>query len=172
MENIKIENETTNTVITEDKTIESNNSNKKRKIRSVVIVSIVSIICVMLVIFICYNKSTTLTGDDKIAYELIINASHNFKNPSSVKLVSGTVTDDGSAGSFVLSSTNGFGARTTGYYAITSSGYVLDLDDEDDIMFKMLDISDSSMYLLRNSCEHKDILNMKKINKALEDYWG
>ena len=111
------------------------------------------IILVILAVFgsILYvNNNYVITGDDKLAYELILNVAHNFKNPSSVRLVSGTLGVDKDCIFCGISATNGFGARGTSYYYIDKKGYVI--EEEDNIY---------SFYKDTNK------LNIKKINKFL-----
>ncbi len=111
-------------------------------------------------------SSTTLTGDDLAAYELIVDASYDFKDPSSVRLVSGTVfydeDDHEYSGWFALSATNGFGARTVGYYFVSyldGDAFALDLEEYGD--------STSIKY-----AKTQDELNVDQINKALEEKWN
>jgi hypothetical protein len=98
--------------------VSSTLSNKK------IIVPLVLIIIAALGFVIWQN---TLTGDDKTAYDLMVKAAENFKNPSSVRLVSGRVVDDTMFAN--ISATNGYGARGTGCYFISDNGYVLEEDD-------------------------------------------
>lgn len=104
------------------------NLSKKQKI----------IIALVLVIALSFGyiaiDGPILTGDDRIAYELILDASKQFKSPSSVRVVSGTVLNakDSKDGESCLwcgiSAVNGFGARTTSYYYIAEDGTVMETD--------------------------------------------
>ena len=112
------------------------------------------------------GKANKLTGNDLVAYNLISEVSYEFKNPSSVRLVSGEVfydDEDGEwCGWFGLSATNGYGARTVGYYFVgylDGEIFALDLEDDD---------FDTSMKYAKT----KDQLNVEKINNALEKKWG
>jgi hypothetical protein len=85
----------------------------------------------------------------KTAYELIYDVAQSFKNPSSVRLVSGTLGVDKDCMFCGISATNGYGARSTSYYFVMD-GWAL--EEEDDI---------SSLY------KEKDGLNFDLINKML-----
>ena len=120
---------------------------KKRKtiiIAAVIIALLFSIVAI---------QGTVLTGDNKIAYELILDASKHFKSPSSVRVVSGTVLNgkDSSEGDNVvwcgISAINGFGVRSTSYYYISEDGTVMETD--------------------YSGAQRQDI-NVDKINKKLE----
>ncbi|MDE6060395.1 MAG: hypothetical protein K2G31_02875, partial [Clostridia bacterium] len=66
------------------------------------------------------NNSTLasqLTGRDKSCYDLVSSVVFEFKSPKSVRVVSGTIKSDNSA-CLRLTSTNSFGAVTSGYYFI------------------------------------------------------
>ncbi|MBR0439131.1 MAG: hypothetical protein IJK00_08425 [Clostridia bacterium] len=95
-----------------------------------------------------------LTGNDKIAYDLIMNVAPKFKNPASIRLVSGvagTDKDDGEKYMFCgISAKNGLGVRSTEYYYINDKGTIL--EEEPDYSFYF----------------DTDKLNIEKINKILE----
>lgn len=112
------------------------------------------------------DKKDSLSGDNLAAYNLIIEASYDFKNPSSVRLVSGQVYFDEEeleyAGWFALSATNGFGGRDTGYYFISyldGEQFTLDLEENG---------TESSI----NFAKEKNALDIDSINEALAEYWG
>ena len=99
----------------------------------------------------------SIPSKEESTYELVLAASYKFKNPSSVRVVSGKVyyyeiTDDAKerneytdlelergyyiSGNLRLSATNGFGATTTGYYSVSydrDSGTIKVEDIEDEI---------------------------------------
>lgn len=116
------------------------------------IIAIAVAVIVLIVGGIVINQNT-LTGDDKIAYEIILDVANNFKNPSSVRLVSGTLGVDKDCIFAGISATNGWGARTTSYYFI-SDGFALE-DDDPTALYKAT-----------------DELNIQKINKKLEKTLG
>lgn len=64
--------------------------------------------------------SSGLYGNDKLAYELIIEVAAQFKDPSSVRLVSGSF-DDGDL-RCVLSAKNGYGSRVSSNWKIYKIG--------------------------------------------------
>ena len=104
---------------------------------------------VVLIIGIFMVSTNTLSGDDKIAYDLLSSIQGNFKDPSSVQLVGGTVSSDGDTLYARISATNSFGARGTDNY-IVEKGSVLQWDDS------------TYSYIFET-----DGLNLKKINKKL-----
>ncbi len=125
-----------------------NNVNKSIFIKP--LISVLLIIVILVSGFFAYNN--ILWGDDKIAYDLVLENIFSFKNPSSVRIVSG-VADNGSNGEYAflrLSATNGFGGAVSGYYFLSSLGI---MEDED---------GNSSVY------NRVDKLNIAKINRALE----
>ena len=114
---------------------------------------------VILVLFFGYISfnGPILTGNDKFAYDLIVKNANKFKNPSSVRITSGTVLspkDDSHDGEGCLwcglSGINGFGSRTTSYYWLSGDGESIMEED------------DSSL------ARATDELNYNQINKKLE----
>jgi len=97
-----------------------------------------------------FPNAVILTGDDKVAYELLLDAAYDFKEPSSVRLVSGCVGVDKDCMFCGISATNGFGARTTSYYYVCPD-FVLEEEDP------------SSLYT------KTDELNVEKINRKLAE---
>ena len=99
-----------------------------------------------------------LFGDDKIAYDLIVNVATKFKNPASVRLVSGSVGTDKDCMFAKISATNGFGARSNGYYFISNEGWIM--EDEE-----------YSSYLILYNNESLNIDNINKnLAKTLKKY--
>lgn len=103
----------------------------------------------------------TLRGDDKIAYELIVESAHWFKDPSSVRFVSGSLAVDKSAGWFCLSAKNGFGGRGTDRYYV-SDGYAMPAED----------LGEADNEFSYNLYFATDELDAEKINKQLEKALG
>lgn len=120
------------------------------KTKKIIAIALATIILVVGFVIISQN---TLTGDDKVAYEMVLDTANNFKNPSSVRLISGTVGVDKDCLFAGISATNGWGARSTSYYFIMSGGII----EEDD---------PTSLY------KATDKLNIQKINKKLEKALG
>ncbi len=112
------------------------------------------IAAILLIVGIVVINQNVLTGNDKVAYELVLDVANNFKNPSSVRLVSGTVGVDKDYLFAGISATNGWGARTTSYYSISKGGWIFEEEDPISI-FKAT-----------------DTLNISKINKKLEKALG
>lgn len=108
------------------------------------------------------EKEPAVSQDTKAAYELILEGSYEFKNPSSVRVYSGHVfydkEDDEYCGWFYLSATNGFGARSSGYY------YIGHLDGE---VFALEVEDDSSIRRAQTEGE----LDVDWINEQLEKKW-
>lgn len=94
-----------------------------------------------------------LIGDNKIAYDILVEAADNFKNPSSVRLVSGRLGTEKDCLFCGISAKNGFGSRTTEYYFV-KDGWIL--EEEKPLSFY----------------KTKDELDIKKINKKLEKTLG
>lgn len=93
----------------------------------------------ILLIFPACNKekdSDSLSGTDLATYELVLDVSYQFKNPSSVRVLSGRMfySDEHMhwSGWLALSAKNSYGARTTGYYFVSYlDGEVFALDLEE-----------------------------------------
>ena len=132
-----------NTTVTISAPIKKMNDKTKKTILAVILAVIVLIGGI-------YINQNVLFGDDKIAYDLILEAADNFKNPESVRLSSGTLGVDKDCLFCGISATNGFGSRTTDYYFVSDAGWILEED------------SATSLY--------KDTkkLNIAKINRKLE----
>ena len=116
-----------------------------------IIFAIVGVLVIAGIIF-AYNN--ILFGDDKIAYDIVVNASSQFKDPSSVRLVSGTLNEDQDYLFCGINAKNGFGARGTSYYSISLKGTIIEEENP------------GSLYTAR------DDLNIDKINKALDRHFG
>ena len=117
------------------------------KTKKILVIAAAAIVLVIVFVIIGQN---TLTGDDKIAYEIVFNAAKNFKDPSSVRLVSGTVSSDKNSMDAGISAKNGWGARATTYYFIMMDGDLLEIKNATD------------------KYTATDKLNIPKINKKLE----
>lgn len=132
--------------------------NKKSRIKIIVFGGIIAII-LLIGIFIYSN---TLWGEDRIAYDILETCSSSFKNPSSVRIISGSVCDDqfrDQKALYVnLMAENGFGATTSSYYNLYEDGKILEID---------FDLS-----LLQRSYDSKDDFNIKKVNKKFASLWN
>ena len=122
-----------------------------KTVKAIIVAGILVIVAAVLGIIITSNA---LTGDDKVAYELLLNAADNFKNPSSVRIISGSVGVDKDCLFCGISATNGFGNRTTSYYYISDEGWILEKEDASSFYKSTVD------------------LNVNKINKKLEKTFG
>ena len=117
------------------------------------IIALAALLVIGLVIGLIVAKSNTLSGDDKVAYELLMDVVDKFKDPSSVRIVSGRVGVDKDCLFCGISAVNGFGARNTRYYFIMG-GQIVTEDDPN--------------YLYTETTK----LNYDKINKALQKSVG
>lgn len=122
-----------------------------KTVKIIIVAGFIAIVAAVISIIVLSN---ILTGDDKVAYELLLEAADNFKNPSSVRIVSGSVGVDKDCLFCGISATNGFGNRTTSYCYISDEGWILEKEDA------------SSFYKSTND------LNVNKINKKLEKTFG
>lgn len=114
---------------------------------------VIALAAILLIVGGVVISQNTLFGDDKVAYEMVLDAADYFKNPSSVRLVSGSVGVDKDCLFAGISATNGLGARSTSYYYIDGEG----LFEDDD---------PSSFY------KDTEKLHIKKINRKLEKALG
>jgi len=152
---MKIDEETA--VAASKKSFVSKNTGKesfKTRAKKVLILAVVCVIIIGVVVGAV--SANVLFGDDKIAYDLIMDVAYDFKNPSSVRLVSGTVGVDDDCLFCGISATNSFGAKSTEYYFIMGGKDPWIMEQEDP----------NSLY------KDRDELNIKKINKKLEKKLG
>ena len=125
---------------------------KNVDVKSKAFIAAIAVIALVAVLAIALVSHNSLSGKDKSAYNCVIKASQQFKDPSSVRLESGTYN-----GGFLfcgLSAKNGFGARGTGYYTVgLIEGIISEEENPDDIFMS------------------KTNLNIDKINKKLSKYF-
>lgn len=88
----------------------------------------VLVACLALVAGVFVHRNV-LWGDDKTAYDLMVTCADNFKNPASLRLVSGTVGVDKDCMWAKTRAQNGFGTNTIDYYFFIANGRVLKDDD-------------------------------------------
>ena len=112
------------------------------------------LVAILLIIGLIFINQNVLFGKDKVAYDIIVRASTHFKNPGSIRLVSGELGVQNDCLFCGISATNGFGARSTEYYFIFSDGRILEEEDPE------------SWY--KSTTE----LNIVKINKKLAKTLG
>lgn len=119
------------------------------------------IIVVILLIGI-FIYSNTLWGADRIAYDILETCSSSFKNPSSVRIISGSVFDDQFRDQKALyvniMAENGFGATTSSYYNLYEDGKIVEID---------FDLS-----VFQFLYDSKDDFHIKKVNKKFESLWN
>ena len=102
----------------------STTSTKKHSKTPYVIVLLVTLALGLFFVYSSYSE--TLKGDDLAAYNIIIEAAPNFKNPASIRLVSGSVS--GGTLFCAITAENGFGGKSTEYYWI-DNGTVYNLEE-------------------------------------------
>lgn len=134
-----------------------NIKNKNRKTR-ILLGVLAALLCVY---FVAFN----LGGSNKRAYDLIIENAYSFKNPTSVRIVSGMAgynEEEGRPYAFVsTTATNSYGNYVTGYYCL-GPDYVSDVTDN---LGGLIDTS-----YMEELCQ-KDNLNVSKINLRIALYW-
>ena len=107
-----------------------------------------------------------LSEKERAVYEAILSISYQFKNPSSVRVVSGggivTTGDGAGSGFYRLSATNSFGATTTDYYviAVTPSQSIVQ------------SISSYATSEEIAKCLITDEFDIVKVNNALNEKWS
>lgn len=161
--------QTVSVVESEDSGVVANkkSSNKSKLIVIIAVVLAVIIDAVVTVIALSKKKKAEdeLTGDDLAAYKLLVEASFEFKNPTSVRVLAGCVhySEDNFhwVGWFTISATNGYGAKMVGYYYV---GY---LDGE----MYLLDLEENDQGIGLSLSKRQGELNVDKINKKLAEKW-
>ena len=127
---------------------------KKNPIIPAKVVTIICVIALVLVYFTFFH----LDIDDRYVYELVIEDSTYFRDPQSIRVLSGSAginPDDNTKYAFLrISSKNAYGAKNSGYY-IFREGEISDVSDED---------------LYVSFCNEKRI-NTRAINVRLMLYW-
>ena len=98
------------------------------------------------------NPIDSLDYMDRDLYEALLELSNEFKNPSSIRLVT-KVDDQGTIGNYKISGENGFGATVTEWYDYNS--------DEKTLTPSVLDYDSTNLELYVTD-------NIPRINKALE----
>ena len=148
--------------------VESERLNSTESINSTIIKknANIKILLVVLAALLClYFAFVHLSGDNKRAYDLIIENVYSFKNPTSVRVVSGTAgynEEEGRPYAFVCTTaTNSYGNYVTGYYCL-GPDYVSDVTDN---LGGLIDTS-----YMEELCQ-KDDLNVFKINLRIAMHW-
>lgn len=100
-------------------------------------------------------------------YNLILDVSYEFKNPKSVRIISGTCEyfpdiDDSIYAFLRISAKNGFNAETDGYYFCW-------YNDEGKVC--CADLGKVGTATQIQKCNERDDFDIKKINTALDNYW-
>lgn len=126
----------------------------KKKLNKTMIIGIVAGLFILLAIILAFGGGAGggLSGDDKIAYEIIVDAAPKFKDPSSVRITGGVLgyndEDDYYYLFCTISANNSYGSRVSKEYYMTTEGTVLAYESD--------------------LASRTDRLNLSKINKKLE----
>lgn len=118
--------------------------------KQIQIVAIVSIILFVVIGSFVANRYI-LWGNDKAAYDMMVSCADNFKDPSSLRLVSGTISNDKEYMWAVVKARNGFGAYSSESYFISANGSITETDAD--------------------YCNGTDF-NVEKINRIYERKYG
>lgn len=108
-------------------TLDKSNSNPLKEVnKKYFIIGGCALACLLLFVFI---HTSVLIGNDKKVYDLVKKYQYQFKDPSSVQLVTANyfVGEKEDIVWARISAKNGFGNRTTSCYAITNS-YIIESD--------------------------------------------
>ena len=136
----------------------STNIKKKNTNAKILIIVLAALLCL-------YFVFVHLGGNNKRAYDLIIENAYSFKNPTSVRVVSGTAgynEEDRRPYAFVCTTaTNSYGNYVTGYYCL-GPDYVSDVTDN---LSGLINTS-----YMEELCQ-KDDLNVFKINFRIALHW-
>ena len=110
------------------------NASKRNGIPAISTRATVLIIGVMICICsILFLRNNVLAGDNKIVYEIILNAADNFKDADSLRIESGSLGLEKDCVFCGISTTNGLGSRTTSYFYVSKEGWVLAEDNPSNV---------------------------------------
>lgn len=104
-----------------------------------------------------FVSRNVLWGDDKAAYDIMVACADNFKNPASLRLMSGSLSTDKDSMYVKTCAQNGFGTDTIGYYLFTAEGKALGNND--------LVYNNMSKFQWIYDLYTADDLNVDKINR-------
>lgn len=91
----------------------------KKKISKKALIGVCAAIAICISSAVPFMQGFILVGDDKAVYDIMTSYAGNFKNPASVRIISGTY-DDGDLFARI-SAENGFGAYTTENYMVSDN---------------------------------------------------
>lgn len=89
----------------------------------------VLLVLVLMVLAGIWANQNVLLGDDKAAYDIMVACADNFKDPASLRLVSGTLGVDKDCLFVRVRAKNGFGAYNTADYFFSAGGWALEEDE-------------------------------------------
>lgn len=100
--------------------IEVSTSNQPHSTHTLQIFILFGVIFVVLISL--YLGLFHLSRNDKYAFDMLVANIHEFKDPKSIKVISGTASpgkrgEDSSYALMCISANNSYGARVTGYYS-------------------------------------------------------
>ncbi len=109
------------------------------------------------VFFAIVSQMNSLSGKDKQVYNITIKcADEYFKDPSSLRLVSGSLSSSGKLLYCKARAKNSFGAYVSNYYEFYLDGYVREISDSQTI---------SNLYTSSSD------FNIEKVNAAIEKHY-
>lgn len=159
-------------------------------------IAVIAVIIIPIIVSTAGDKGEKLDEREQAIYQLVLDASYKFKNPSSVRVVSGkvyfyeikeeykentTYSDlELERGYYIrgylrLSATNGWGATTSGYYDI---GYdkkgKLEMEDiEESMKLWKDDVFLYSTYKkYYEECQMLNDFDIDKVNSLLDKKWS
>lgn len=138
-----------------------------------ILITISAVCVIVLIIIVITISSSSLSKEEKAIYENIYAEQTNFKDPSSVKVISGKVCNN--LAKVTIGAKNSYGAMTT-------SKYLIILDQKEKVLFGLdydsgssdeeLELSYEAAKLYITSCDYDkeyelSETSIKKINKKL-----
>ena len=140
---------------------------KKPKSKKILTILLGLFIIVGVLILFKYLKENSLSETDKQVYELVLGASYQFKNPSSVRIISGSLRNGNGVDLLAakISLTNSYGISVKEYCLIW------ELDDGGvGMQIIEYDGSQTSKELIK-FCNKTTYINANAVNKKLDKHW-
>lgn len=152
-----------------DKIKSSYKAHPKRFVVITFILVVGILLAIILPVVISSNK---LGKKEQACYEIMLTESYQFKNPKSVRIISGTVSyfenNDTTYCFLRLSAENGFGATVTDNYFCGKGNDGMFIYSLDDYKTSMPSWYSSKLTL----CYETDDFDISAVNKALDKYWN
>ena len=94
-------------------------------------IAMVAIVIIFALSLVGCSGETKLAEQDELAFEYVEKASDSFKDPTSVRILSGSFDDSETPILYAkIMANNSYGANTTSYYLIENSGQCSEMDAE------------------------------------------